>query len=457
MWSIEQILALAPDAGSAKSGKELATPRKWSSLGANEQATWGECQGSAKEPYQTQIDLNGPAFKCSCPSRKFPCKHALGLFLLFVSQPGLFSQSTPPTWVSEWLTKRSQRTEESSKPPDPKEVDAEEDARKRREARTHRAAKREERIWEGLEDLELWLQDLVRQGLATVQAKPLNFWDARAARLVDAQAPGLARRVREMASIPASGEGWQGRLLEGLSHIYLAVNGYKNLESLPQAAQDDLRALVGWTQDQDELLKKEGVWDRWLVMGKRVEEETPGTSGRSTTMKIQRTWLWGESTHQSALILSFAAQGQMLDSSLVPGTVIEAELVYFPGSYPLRALVKRRPSAPSSCTSLPGHTSLSAAITAYSAALAANPWIDRFPMALEGVIPYSAGEVWEIRDTEGRSIRLSPGFTLNWQLLSLSGGKPIAIFGEWNGECYWPLSAYADERWIHLSIPGLEK
>lgn len=192
MWSTEQILALAPDAGSIKSGKELATPRKWSSTGANELAAWGECKGSGKEPYQTQIDLNGPAFKCSCPSRKFPCKHALGLFLLFASQPGLFSQTSPPIWVSEWLAKRSPRTEQSSKPKVAKEIDAEEKAQKQREAKIRRAAKRGERILEGLEDLELWLQDLVRQGLAAMQAKPHNFWEARAARLVDAQAPGLA-------------------------------------------------------------------------------------------------------------------------------------------------------------------------------------------------------------------------------------------------------------------------
>ncbi len=457
MWSSEQILALAPDAGSIKSGKELATPRKWSSTGANEQAAWGECKGSGKEPYQTQIDLNGPAFKCSCPSRKFPCKHALGLFLLFASQPGLFSQNIPPNWVSEWLAKRSQRTEQNSKPKVPKEVGAEEKAQKQREAKIHRAAKREERILEGLEDLELWLQDLVRQGLAAMQAKPLNYWEARAARLVDAQAPGLARRVREMASIPASGEGWQGRLIEAASLIHLAVNGYKNLDSLPQATQEDLRSLVGWTQEQDELLKKEGIWDRWLVMGKRVEEETLGALGRSTTMKTQRTWLWGESNRQPALILSFAAPGQMLDSSLVPGTVVEAELVYFAGSHPMRALVKQHSIALSSCKNLPGYTSLSAATNSYSAALAANPWIDRFPIALEGVIPFYTGENWEIRDMEGRSLRLAPGFPLNWQLLALNGGKPMAIFGEWNGECYWPLSVFADERWINLSVPGFDK
>jgi len=36
--------------------------------------------------------------------------------------------------------------------------------------------------------LELWLRDLVRQGLAAAPGQPYSFWDAVAARLVDAQA-----------------------------------------------------------------------------------------------------------------------------------------------------------------------------------------------------------------------------------------------------------------------------
>ena len=44
---------------------------------------WGECQGSAAAPYRTAVDLSGPAYRCSCPSRKFPCKHALALLLLW--------------------------------------------------------------------------------------------------------------------------------------------------------------------------------------------------------------------------------------------------------------------------------------------------------------------------------------------------------------------------------------
>ncbi len=111
----DQIIALAPDPGSARAGKELSAPRKWLAFGHRDQAVWGECQGSARDPYQTQIDLAEPAFKCSCPSRKFPCKHALGLFLLWASQPGSFTQDDPPAWVTEWLAKRAQASQKPEK------------------------------------------------------------------------------------------------------------------------------------------------------------------------------------------------------------------------------------------------------------------------------------------------------------------------------------------------------
>jgi len=86
----DQILTLAPDEASKKSGKDLANPSKWVSKGANEKALWGEAQGSGSKPYQTQVDLVNIAFKCSCPSRKFPCKHGLGLLLFNARQPNAF-------------------------------------------------------------------------------------------------------------------------------------------------------------------------------------------------------------------------------------------------------------------------------------------------------------------------------------------------------------------------------
>src|SRR6185436_14455124 len=111
-WSVEQILALAPDAASAKAGQGLAAARKWSALGCDATAAWGFCRGSGKDPYQAQIELSEPAFRCSCPSRKFPCKHGLGLLLLLTSQPQAFKAKTAPAWVSEWLATRAQRAQQ---------------------------------------------------------------------------------------------------------------------------------------------------------------------------------------------------------------------------------------------------------------------------------------------------------------------------------------------------------
>ena len=98
-WSAEQVLALAPDASSQKSARGLATARPWSDTGraADPPSPVGAlCQGSGAQPYQTCVDLTEPAYRCSCPSRKFPCKHALALMLLW-SAGGRRRREPPPT------------------------------------------------------------------------------------------------------------------------------------------------------------------------------------------------------------------------------------------------------------------------------------------------------------------------------------------------------------------------
>src|SRR3954468_22967414 len=110
----EQVLALAPDPASVKAGQGLASPGKWVSLGRAGRSVWGECQGSGKNPYRTQADLTGPAFHCSCPSRKFPCKHGLGLLLLLAAQPARVAAASAPPWVSEWVAKRDNNAEKKA-------------------------------------------------------------------------------------------------------------------------------------------------------------------------------------------------------------------------------------------------------------------------------------------------------------------------------------------------------
>ena len=438
-WTQEQILALAPDASSAKNGVALATSHKWSSLGCNEKAAWGDCQGSGKNPYKTQIDLTEPAFKCSCPSRKFPCKHAIALFLLLVNEKQLFTQNSPPERVSDWLEARKERTvkkeeklktEEKTK----KEVDP--------EAQAKRAAKRFDKVTGGMQDLEVWLRDLVSNGLAAAQERPYSFWDDAAARLVDAQAPGVARLVREMGSISHSGTGWQERLLSQLGRVYLLIEAFKRLESLSIPIQADIRTQIGFSQNQQELSTQSGVNDSWLILGQSLAEED--------RLKIQRNWLLGKQTQQKALILNFAHGSQPLDISLVPGSCINAELVFFDSAYPLRAIVKTREDELTQIDTMPGYSNISNMRQEYSQALAKNPWIEQFPAPIRGVIPIKHNDNWFIRDEEKHLLPLKSTFKNNWQLLAISGGYPVDIFGEWDGGYFLPVSVWGDNRYFRF-------
>jgi hypothetical protein len=438
-WTAEQILGLAPDPASAKAGRGLASAGKWVTLGASERALWGECQGSGRQPYQTQIDLVGPAFNCSCPSRKFPCKHGLGLFLIFSSQPGSFGGGPAPAWVEEWLAKR-----EAKARPRPEQPAEEDEATRERKAaaQARRAGQRQERIAAGLADLERWLRDLVRQGLSTAPERPARYWTDVAARLVDAQAPGAARLVRELAPLPASGEGWPGRLLAQLGRIALLIEGYRRIESLPPELQEDVRAQLGLTYDQDELQRQPGLRDRWCVVGQRLREEE--------RLVAQRSWLIGQTSGRAALVLHFAPVNQPLRSELMAGACFEGELSFFPSSHPLRAIVRERaPSIPAGAEHA-GHATIEDFLSTCAAALSQNPWLEELPCMLHGAIPTGQEQRWAVVDSAGATLPLSCHDDQGWKLVALGGGRPLSIFGEWDGRVLIPLSAWAEGRYVRL-------
>lgn len=433
----EQILALAPDESSARAGRELAISRKWKSLGCNEQAAWGECQGSGSNPYQTRIDLFDNAFKCTCPSRKFPCKHGLGLFLLLSKEPGLFSQSQPPQWVSEWLASRQSKQERKAKkqlepatPPDPI-------------AQAKRQNERNVKVSSGVEDLDRWLQDLVRRGTATVHNESYSFWENQAKRMVDAQATGLARMLKQCASTSSGREGWQDRLLQEMAQIKLLLQAYENIDQLPSEVQSDVRASIGFTVSQEEVLQQPAVRDTWFVIAQRVESDD--------RLRSQRTWLKGKESGRYAIVLSFAYGTATLDASLLAGYDVDADLAFYPGAHSLRALLKAKYSETPMISGMSGYASIETALSAYANALAVNPWIERFPMSIENVIPArTQSDTWIVIDHSGLQLPIWVDEMVGWQLMSASGGTPISIFGEWDGNRLFPMSLYAQEYFYRI-------
>jgi hypothetical protein len=491
-WTTAQVLALSPDSSSSQSGQQLARPNQWVSLGAcltpEQPALWGECQGRGKTPYRTQIDLSEPAFRCSCPSRKFPCKHALGLFLLFAEQPQLLAPASPPDWVMEWLQKRATRgqiqgqTQQIAQDEKPEKAT---DQTLQAKQVAQRIAKREAKIQAGLVDLDLFLRDLIRQGLASTPNQPYSYWDRAAARLVDAQAPGLAKRVRSLASLAYSGRpNWAEQLLIEVGKLHLLVQGYQKYEQLSTPVQAELRTQMGWAIKQEEVLslaaqareptdagsleavdhsthQTQTCQDHWWVLGRQVTSEDD--------LQVQRIWLQGENTQRLALFLSFAHRSQVLDCSVWPGTILAAELVFYPGLYPLRALIKARGDDPQDFQNndqndqdqnhpldwrtLPGgYPNLTAAMQAYGDALVANPWLETFPFLLNQVIPCQDGESSYLVDQAGHQLPLVRPYDQIWLLLALSGGYPLRLFGEWNGQQFFPLGVGTASRWVTLDV-----
>jgi hypothetical protein len=74
------ILALAPDARSILAAADVADVRRWPRLGAWMTTVWGRYQGT--DVYDVFVDLSTMEAGCTCPSSKYPCKHALGLLRL---------------------------------------------------------------------------------------------------------------------------------------------------------------------------------------------------------------------------------------------------------------------------------------------------------------------------------------------------------------------------------------
>ena len=107
-WTTQRVEQMAPDAAAVTAARGVAKPAKWASLGRNETLVWGECQGSGSSPYQVRVDHTDVAYKCSCPSRKLPCKHTLGLLMLFADGRAV-PAGKPPAFVEEWAAGRAKR------------------------------------------------------------------------------------------------------------------------------------------------------------------------------------------------------------------------------------------------------------------------------------------------------------------------------------------------------------
>jgi hypothetical protein len=475
----DRIERLAPDQASLGAALKLMKPATWPMLARTADAAllWGECQGSGATPYRVIVAPGDVGYKCTCPSRKFPCKHVLAIMWMHCDRPERFEPDPVPDWVQDWVARRRPKVGSAAdaalrtggvdggarpgasmvaalqeattaKPADPK-------AAARAEAQRQRLKEeREATVLAGLDDLDRWVMDQVNLGLAGFAQRAARSTRTLSTRLVDAKAPGLANRLDMLsADVFRAPEQMRGELvLERLGALTLIAAAYRNQERLPPALRADVRRAVGWTVKREELLadtQAPRVRVDWLVAA-TISEVQPD--------KLRRLETWLLSTKPApdapsdapdvALLIDFVpvAVGPSA-SPFAAGEVLKGEVVFYPSAAPLRGQLATREaaSADTAWPALPG--GLQAAMNAYETALARLPWLEHWPLAASALrVERSAPRQLVLVGEDGIALPIERAQTDD--LLPFVGAGAISALATWDGRCARMLAAdTAIGRW----------
>ncbi len=292
----------------------------------------------------------------------------------------------------------------------------------------------------GAEDLEQWMLDAIRQGLATLDRSP-EEWELVTSRMIDAKMKGLSLQLKKLSTYRA--EDWPGQLLQSFGRLYTLTRGLQQFDSLPEALKNQLLAEAGVTTTRKTLLEKAGTTDHWLVLscwqGLNIDKAA-----------MQKTWLRGLTNHHLALLLEYDYTGQGFETNFQTGQILEGELVFYSESLPVRALLKKwKPSSTQEAT-LEGYPTIDSLLDAYAATLVQNPWTVRFASLLENVQIAREGSQFLLIDEQKKMVPAKIADLAGWTLLSIGSGQPVTVFGEWDGAFFHPLSVFAGRRFVDL-------
>jgi len=441
-YSEEQIAVLAPKPTAFAAGKKLAKTGNWVVSAKSERAMWAEIKGSGKNPYKTQIDLRNLAYKCSCPSRQFPCKHSLALLLLDCYSPDKIEEkASEPEWVQEWIDKRVEKAA-----PKPVKELTPEDLKKREAQKKKRQDLRVKQVNSGVGELRLWLKDLVRVGLLELPNKPSSEFATMAARMVDAKAGGLASWVKALGEVDyANPKSWQADALAIIGKLNLLTKSWENRENLSSEWQQTIKTLIGWPQSPKELAidkEADSTNDHWLVLGQEDEERDD--------MTIHRNWLLGVKSNRKALTLNFVTRfSDVSGSTIVPGSLIDGEVAFFPSVFPQRAIIREQKGFVDDLSQKPAmHENWGSFFDEHAERCKQYPWINNESGVIQQARIVNQKE-WFVIDNDDKMVPISTDVDeqsmIRWILLSGNEAKDLAFF--MRGGFVFPLGIFLDMKY----------
>lgn len=413
----DDLLRLAPDAKSLEAGRRLFYSRRWRLVGGDGQWLWGEFSyGTGNKAIESAVMLTTGKFICSCRARQRPCAHGIALVLMLKNDQQRITVGQPPSWVR---SVQFQTEKQTTATPIKDTLAAE-----------GRHSDRLDLMTSGVEELEIRLLDIARRGIADTQAQGPELLRAAAARLTDAKLPGPAGRLRRLAALGV--EGTEAAYARLLGDLYLFVRAWKNRQQLSDNQHAELLQFAGMTLRKEDILAQPPLTDHWLVMGT--------VAGQEDRLRFRRVWLRGEKSRRFALLLDYAFGERPFERSWPLAAAFEGSVHYYPGNYPQRALFPAAAPGGRPYDGLSGYQNLEAMRGNYQKAIAVNPWLYSYPIYLEAVRPVIHNKQHLLVDPTGEVLPINSEYKNFYSLLAISGGAPIAMFGEFDGYQFYPLS-----------------
>ena len=300
----------------------------------------------------------------------------------------------------------------------------------------------------GLVELDRWLEDRVRIGLADPSIARFATWDEVARRLTDARAGALANRVRRLAGRVGAEPEWHAHVLAEIGILHLLAQrrpaGAAAAErrsptaspwraggrcARPTSRLPSPRPTAGWSSDA---ATRERTSSRCGGCGSAASSRvagrwccrSPPTASRSTTR-------WSPEPSSHADIHRYPGSSQRALVGVV-------------------AAVDATPSAAHAAASVAA-TTTAGVCDLVGTVLAAEPWLERVPAVVTAAVTRSGG-AWLLTD-DGGSLPIAAESARSdavATLLAASAGAPVRVAVEWTACGFLPITVFLDDRTIDI-------
>ncbi len=194
----QYVTSIAPNPAAVKNARKISSSGSFVRLCASSDDTFymGECKGSGASNYITSADFadaSKPVYRCSCPSRQFPCKHSLAL--LFEMAAG--KKFTPCEIPEDILQKRKKLEAKAEKAQSQSEEDK---AAPKAPPKVNKAArtKKLKKQLEGLDMTQELVNSLLNSGLGAMGGNSVKAYRDLAKQLGDYYLPGPQAYINEL-------------------------------------------------------------------------------------------------------------------------------------------------------------------------------------------------------------------------------------------------------------------